>query len=190
MDESAVVFATAEWCGSDICCVVFPPSRRFNSILKHVDTIVASGMLLIRQYDPDKHSADEAMEEMQECFDPSTSILRMPSADDPEGEAETEDARRERLKSAESVVIRTVDDELVLICPKGIDDVLPAQFQRDLQQCTALWIAQYDRNESTLRQCLLAIKADRPEAFTVFTLPGRRRRSRRSRGSRARTSGR
>lgn len=192
MGEAAVVFATAEWCGSDISCVVFPPGHRCNSLRKHVPTILASGMLLIRQYDPDKLSADEAMGEMQDCSDLSTSILRMPrpadAADAEPSEPETVEARRERLRAAESVVIRTLNDELILVCPKGIDDLLPLDFQQAFRECSALWISQYQRGESTVRQSLLALKADRPEAFTVFDLPGRQSR-RKGRGSRARTSG-
>ena len=162
MQNSAVEVATGVWDGSDVCCIVVPRSCHCNGVAVHLDKILASDKILIQQYEPTETTANDALEAMNECVGPETSVLEYSPAEAPEPTVETQAARRKLLREAESICIWTPEDACLLVFPSGVDDILPSQIRPILAACKTLWIAQYDLSVRTLRDILLTLTSNDP----------------------------
>lgn len=171
MDDLPYAFATAVWDGSDVSCLVVPRGLSCNGVAVHMDKILASDKILVQQYDSRTTTANDGLETMLGCVGPETTVLDFPPADAPILPVESRAARRKRLREAESICISTPNDECLLVIPKGIDDVLPRQFRSVLAGCKWFWVAQYDRESSSLGKVLLTLTSDKPDDFPVdFTI--------------------
>lgn len=171
MDDSPTGFATAIWDGSDVSCLAVPRSCACKGVAVHLDKILSSDKLLVQQYDPTQSTADGGIDTMLRCVGPETTVLNFPPADAPKLPEESRAARRKRLRQAESLCIYTLTDECILVIPKGIDAVLPRQFRSALAGCAWFWVAQYDRELTSLGKVLLTLTSDKPDEFPVdFTI--------------------
>lgn len=156
---ATVIFQTAHMDSTPVACLVCPRRHMHDGFRQECRTIVETGTLLLRQYEPSEQTGEGALGEVEGGTHDRTTMMVMP---------EPGDTRPGNAWDA--VLIRTRQGYCVLICPEGLPFTLPAEFDACVRECSWLWIAQYDPSTSSVMAIVHQLKRGHTAPFTIFKL--------------------